>query len=69
MKEKILYLVLGILIGAIITAGSFMLFKPKDNLKDKMQMKNPEGGATSGVITMDSVQSTGGSQSIELQSK
>lgn len=29
MKEKIMYLILGILIGAILTAGGFMLFSPK----------------------------------------
>lgn len=29
MKEKIIYLILGILIGAILTAGGFMLFSPK----------------------------------------
>lgn len=29
MKEKVLYVVIGILIGAIITTGGFMLFSKK----------------------------------------
>lgn len=31
MKEKIMYLILGILIGAVITAGCFLIFSKNNN--------------------------------------
>ena len=40
MKEKIKFLVLGILIGAVITAGVFILLK--NNSADKMKGMRPE---------------------------
>lgn len=45
MKEKIMYLIIGILIGAIITAGCFLIFgksnqadMPQGNMKEMRQM-------------------------------
>lgn len=42
VKDKLLYLVLGILIGAVITAGCFMLFSESGN--DTRRMENPPDG-------------------------
>ncbi|MCI9000586.1 MAG: YtxH domain-containing protein [Clostridia bacterium] len=52
MKEKIMYLILGILIGAILTAGGFMLFSPKkgrpngemprDGMENRIRGNRPE---------------------------
>lgn len=41
MKEKIMYLILGILIGAVITAGCFLLFT-KNNGPEMMDGKMGE---------------------------
>ena len=46
MKEKIMYLIIGLLIGAIITAACFMIFNKKDN------NGMPEGGP-GGQMQMD----------------
>lgn len=35
MKEKILYLIIGILIGAVITAGCFLVFSNNKNSQEK----------------------------------
>lgn len=40
MKEKILMLIIGILIGAVITAGCFLIFT-KNNTNSNNQMGNP----------------------------
>lgn len=39
MKDKILYLILGILIGAVITAGIFMVFSK--NARPEMRGERP----------------------------
>lgn len=39
MKEKILYLILGILIGAVITAGCFLVFQK--NSRPEMKGERP----------------------------
>lgn len=43
MKEKIMYLILGILIGAVLTAGVFLVFS-KSNMRGRPDgfMKNGE---------------------------
>lgn len=46
MKDKIKYLVLGILIGAVITAGVFLIFK-----KDKPNF--PKNGMPKGMPDME----------------
>lgn len=54
MKDKIIYLILGILIGAIITAGCFMIFSkngakpingdmPRGNMENRVRGERPEG--------------------------
>lgn len=54
MKDKIIYLILGILIGAIITAGCFMIFSrngarpmngdiPRGNMENRIRGERPEG--------------------------
>lgn len=48
MKDKILYLVLGILIGAIITAGSFMLFSNNDKGRGGPGGEMPSGNFVKG---------------------
>jgi len=40
MKDKILMLIIGILIGAIITAGGFLLFGKKGKQDGKMNRKD-----------------------------
>lgn len=40
MKDKILMLVIGVLIGAIITAGCFMLFGKNDKARGEFDRKN-----------------------------
>lgn len=42
MKDKILYLILGILIGAVITAGCFLVFSK--NAGPEMKGERPEFG-------------------------
>lgn len=42
MKDKILYLILGILIGAVITAGCFLVFSK--NARPEMKGERPEFG-------------------------
>lgn len=42
MKEKITYLILGILIGAVITAGCFLVFS-KTQEPGMMKGERPEG--------------------------
>lgn len=53
MKEKMMYLILGILIGAVITAGCFLVFSkanaPRMNgerpdMSERGEMKRPEDG-------------------------
>ena len=46
MKEKIITLVLGILIGAVLTAGSFLIFgnNSKDNMPDRGNMQMQKDG-------------------------
>lgn len=41
MKERIMYLIIGILVGAIITAGCFIVFSPKG---DRQKGYMPKGG-------------------------
>lgn len=53
MKDKIIYLVLGILIGAIITAGCFMVFSknggrpngdmPRGGMENRIKGERPDG--------------------------
>ena len=45
MKDKIMYMIIGILIGAVITAGGFLIFgkkgkdgRPSDIPEERMQM-------------------------------
>lgn len=40
MKDKILYLILGMLIGAVITAGGFLIFSK--NSEPRMNGKRPD---------------------------
>lgn len=40
MKDKILYLILGILIGAVITAGCFLIFSK--NARSEMRGERPD---------------------------
>lgn len=40
MKDKILMLIIGILIGAVITAGGFLLFGKNNTKGDKMYERN-----------------------------
>ena len=42
MKEKVLYLILGILIGSVITAGCFLVFS-KNQQPGMMRGEPPEG--------------------------
>lgn len=42
MKDKITYLILGILIGAVITSGCFLIFS-KTQDKGMMRGERPEG--------------------------
>lgn len=51
MKDKILYLILGILIGAVITAGAFSIFQknaksqmPEDFKNMNFKRERPENG-------------------------
>lgn len=55
MKDKIIYLVLGILIGSVITAGCFMLFsKNGRNIgKEGMGGTPPSGNFTQGEMPKD----------------
>ena len=45
MKDKIMYLIIGALIGAIITAGCFMIFKNSNS--------SSQGGFDKGQMQMD----------------
>lgn len=40
MKDKILMLIIGILIGAIITTGGFLILGKKDNKGNRMERRN-----------------------------
>lgn len=44
MKDKILMLIIGILLGAVITAGCFLIFSPKENNPNKDMNNRPEMG-------------------------
>ncbi len=53
MKDKLLYLILGILIGAVITSGVFLVFSKnsrpdmngqRPNMEQREDMKRPEDG-------------------------
>lgn len=51
MKTKIIYLIIGILIGAIITAGCFMIFgknQTQGQMPDGSQMRQMDGNMTGG---------------------
>lgn len=43
MKDKIVFLVLGILIGAVITAGCFLLFSKNKGPEGRMNGEPPDG--------------------------
>lgn len=51
MKDKIIYLVIGALIGAILTAGGFLIFGKNNNgmpndMGDRSQMREMDGNMT-----------------------
>ncbi len=43
MKDKILYLILGVLIGAVITAGCFLVFSKNSKPEKRGDRANFEG--------------------------
>lgn len=50
MKDKIMYLIIGVLIGAVITAGGFLIFGQNSNnpgqMGDRGEMKQMDGNMT-----------------------
>jgi gas vesicle protein len=56
MKDKIIMLIIGILIGAVITAGCFLIFKNNSNQSDNGQRRN---GQSMGNFTPGEMPSEG----------
>lgn len=48
MKDKIAFLIIGILIGAIITAGGFLVFGNNSKGQGKMNGEPPQGNFVQG---------------------
>lgn len=48
MKDKIIFLIIGILIGAIITASCFMLFGKNNGPQGRMEGEPPSGNFAGG---------------------
>ena len=64
MKDKLLYLILGILIGAVITAGIFLVFsknsrpdmdRQRPDMEQMEDMKRPED---ENIVPQDRVEET-----------
>ena len=64
MKDKLLYLILGILIGAVITAGIFLVFSKNSRPDmdrqrlDMEQMKDMKRPEDENIVPQDRVEET-----------